>query len=673
MNVLTELKSRFHDSLCQLVDDPTNLLAMIRPAQDAKFGDYQANCAMPLKNKLGKPSREIAEQIIASLDVDDLCDAPEVAGPGFINLRLRDDWLVQQIEHIRHDERLGVDRVPNPKTYIVDFSSPNVAKPMHVGHIRSTVIGDALCRILRFAGHTAISDNHLGDWGTQFGMIIYGYRNFVDSASYEASPVQELGRIYRVVRQAMDALDAKDQIPRLSDDLATQQKALDELRSKTPGKNAPGKVIPEASTDSDTDKSALKKHNKEVRKAEAAFSEATKRLETLKAKVAAIDGDSELSQRLVDHADIRNAVLEETVKLHEGDPANRGLWEEFLPKCREDIQRIYDRLSVSFDYELGESFYHDRLVDVVSSLQSEGLATESEGATCVFLEGFETPMIVRKRDGAFLYATTDLATVRYRMETWDPDAILYVVDFRQGEHFEKFFAASRKMGYSDVELKHVSFGTVLGNDGKPFATRSGDLIGLDGLLDEAESRALKVVTASDNKKPNGPELSQQQREHIARVVGIAALKYADLSQNRESDYVFNYDKMLALTGNTATYLQYSYARVFGIFKRAGADMDALRSSTAKIVLSEPAERVLAKQLLSFSEAIDDTLADYRPNLLTNYVYDLARAFTSFFEKCPVIKAENTDLRDSRLLLCDLTARTLRQSLLLLGIDVVEKM
>ena len=310
---------------------------------------------------------------------------------------------------------------------------------------------------------------------------------------------------------------------------------------------------------------------------------------------------------------------------------------------------------------------------MVTALEEQGLATESEGATCVFLDGFTTPMIVRKRDGAFLYATTDLATVQYRMETWRPDAILYVVDFRQGEHFHKFFQTSRKMGYPDVELKHVSFGTVLGDDGKPFKTRSGDTIGLDGLLDEAEARALRVVTQSDEGKPNGPEWDQQQREHISRVIGIAALKYADLSQNRESDYVFSYDKMLALTGNTATYLQYSYARVHGIFKRSGVDIKALGESTSKISLAEPAERALAKQLLSFSEAIDDTLADYRPNLLSNYLYDLAKVFTSFFDKCPVIKADNDDQRDSRLLLCDLTARTLKQGLALLGIEVLEKM
>ncbi len=656
MNIISELKDRFRASLAPLADDLTELLAMIRPAQDPKFGDYQANCAMPLGKRLGKPPREIAGQIIAALEVGDMCTPPEVAGPGFINIRLRDEWLIRQIEQARHDDRLGVAPVPEPRTYVVDFSSPNVAKPMHVGHIRSTVIGDALCRILRFAGHTAISDNHLGDWGTQFGMIIYGYRHFCDRKQYADNPVHELGRIYRVVRQVMDVLDARDKRPQLAERLAEQEAELEQLRVSVP-----------------PDKAAAKKHGKLIRKVEVALAERRQELAELDRMLAQVAGDADLSQRVEEHADIRNAVLEETARLHEGDAENIRLWEEFLPKCRQDIQRIYDRLGVSFDHELGESFYQDRLAAVVESLTEKGLVEESHGAACVFVDGFDTPMIVRKRDGAFLYATTDLATVQYRMETWQPDAILYVVDFRQGEHFDKFFAAARKWEYPDVELKHVRFGTVLGDDGRPFKTRAGDTVGLELLLDEAERRALQVVAESDEAKPDGPEWNQQEREHIARVVGIAALKYADLSQNRDSDYVFSYDKMLALNGNTATYLQYSYARVHGIFARGKVDIEALRGSDAKITLDAPAERALAMQILRFSEAIDDALADYRPNLLSNYLYELSKTFTAFFEKCPVLKADSDELRESRLLLCDLTARTLKLGLSLLGIEVVEKM
>jgi arginyl-tRNA synthetase len=373
------------------------------------------------------------------------------------------------------------------------------------------------------------------------------------------------------------------------------------------------------------------------------------------------------------HADVRDAVLEETVRLHAGDPENRRLWEEFLPRCRSAIQHIYDRIGVRFDHELGESSYHDRLGGVVESLTRQGLARESEGAVCVFLDGYDTPMIVQKKDGAYLYATTDLATIEFRVHAWHPDEILYVVDFRQAEHFGKLFESARQWGYRDVDLRHISFGTVLGEDGRPFRTRSGDTVGLESLLDEAERRALDVVSASDDGKPSGPELSEEQRSRIAQAVGIAALKYADLAQNRTSDYVFSYAKMLALNGNTATYMQYSYARVHGIFARGNIDIEQLRQSSARIAVDHSAERALGLQLLRFAEAIDEALADYRPNQLTNYLFELAKSFSTFFEECPVLRADSNVQRDGRLLLCDLTARTLKQGLELLGIDVVDKM
>ena len=317
---------------------------------------------------------------------------------------------------------------------------------------------------------------------------------------------------------------------------------------------------------------------------------------------------------------------------------------------------IYRRLNVSFDEELGESFYHDRLGAVVDDFVNKGLATESEGATCVFLDGFEAPMIIRKKDGAFLYATSDLATIQYRMERWSPDAILYVVDFRQADHFEKLFAAARQWGIKDVELRHIEFGTVLGDDGKPFKTRAGDTVGLESLLDAAVQHAAAVVNENDDAKPNGAELSAEQREQIANIVGHAAIKYADLSQNRASDYVYSEEKMVALRGNTATYLQYSYARVKSIFARGEIDIDALRQSGAKISLEHEKERALGLQILRFSEALQEVSADYRPNHLTNYLFDLATLFSGFFEACPVIKAESAELRNSRALLCDLVAQ-----------------
>ncbi len=599
MSILAELKSRFLAALVGYVEEPEQYLDLIRRSQDPKFGDYQANMAMPLAKKLGKKPRDVAAEIIARLDLAGICETPEIAGPGFVNLRISAEKLVALTTEAVADSRIGVASVATPKTYVVDYSAPNVAKPMHVGHIRSTVIGDALCRTLRFLGHRAISDNHIGDWGTQFGMILYGYKNFLDEKAYRENPVLELARLYKLVRKIMDAQDQA----------------------------AKGESI----------------------------------------------ADAELAALSAAHPAINTAAQLETAKLHAGDAENRRLWEEFLPACQDEISRVYKRLNVTFDYTLGESFYEDRLASVVEELEKKGIARESDGAVCVFFEGEETPMIVRKQDGAFLYATTDLATIRYRMDEWKPDAILYVVDHRQGLHFKHLFAAAKLLGYENVELQHVSFGTVLGDDNRPFKTRSGDTVGLESLLDEAVRRAGEIVSANDDAKPNGPEISAERRNEIAEIVGIGALKYADLSQNRTSDYVFSYDKMLAMNGNTATYMQYAYARVRSIFARGGFDAEALRLSGAKITLEAPAERALALEILRFSEALDLTVVDYRPNQLTAYLFDLANRYSTFFENCHVLRAESDELRNSRLLLCDLTARTIQKGLELLGINVVEKM
>jgi arginyl-tRNA synthetase len=549
---------------------------------------------MSLGKRLRRPPRDVAAEVIRSGNLADIAESVTIAGPGFINLRIRDDWLAARLAAAFADERLGVAAVAHPRTFVIDYSAPNVAKPMHVGHIRSTVIGDSLCRTLRFLGHTAVSDNHLGDWGTQFGMILYGYKHFLDPEAYRKDPVHELSRLYRLVA------DRKDLLP---------------------------------------------------------------------------------------------DVLAETAKLHAGDKENLGLWREFMPYCLDEIERTYRRLGVRFDSTLGESFYHDRCGPLVAELLERGIAQESEGAACVFLDGHNVPMIVRKQDGAFLYATTDLATLRYRMETWRPNAILYVVDHRQSLHFEQLFATARRMGYGDVELRHVSFGTVLGEDGRPFKTRSGETVGLEGLLDEAVRRARQIVETNDDAKPGGPELSPEQRARVAETVGIGALKYADLSQNRTSDYVFSYDKMLAMNGNTATYMQYAYARVRSIFATGGVGWGSGRRgegetgrkgeevrtspplplSPSPLLLATPAERALGLELLRFGEALDLVVADYRPNQLTGYLFELANCYSTFFENCPVLRAETPELRQSRLVLCDLTARTIRQGLALLGIEVVEKM
>ena len=654
MNALTEIKNRFSTALAEIVADRAEvprLLGMIRPAQDAKFGDYQANCAMPLGKQLSMAPREVAAQLIGQVAIDDLCQTPEIAGPGFINLTLESAWLKKRLRAAMQDERLGVAPTNSPRKFVVDFSSPNVAKPMHVGHIRSTVIGDALSRILRFVGHEVITDNHLGDWGTQFGMIIYGYKNFLDPTSYDQSPVAELGRLYKFVRQLMDYHDAVKALPDATDLLTIQQSALERVQAEVPG----------------NDKAALKKQKKDVHALSDKINAQKQAIENLQQKIAAVDNDPEFKQIADAHPDIATAVLTETAKLHEGDAENIKLWKEFLPHCMDDINRIYQSLDVSFDYVLGESFYQDQLNDVVLDFSAKGFARESDGAICVFLDDYDTPMIIQKKDGAFLYATTDLATIKYRVDHWQADAMLYVVDHRQHQHFEKLFDAARMWGYADVELTHVSFGTVLGEDGRPYKTRSGVTVGLEGLLDEAEARALAIA------KEQNSELSESQLNANARVVGIGALKYADLAQNRASDYKFSYDKMLALKGNTATYLQYSYARVQGIIRNAGLDLQALRDDPVEFILDHDLERALAVQLIRFGETLDEVLVEYKPNLLCNYLFDLTQTFFQFYDQCHVAKAGSEALKSSRLQLCDLTARTIKTGLSLLGIGVLDQM
>ncbi|MDR3182840.1 MAG: arginine--tRNA ligase [Planctomycetaceae bacterium] len=565
------LKQRFAAALTAITDDAEAYLDSIRPANDPKFGDYQANLAMPLAKKLSQPPRNVAQQIIANLNIGDICEEPEIAGPGFINLRLKNTFITEQLQKAAADtERLGVPVIDSAKrkTYIVDYSGPNVAKPMHVGHIRSTVIGSALARMLRFQGHNVITDNHLGDWGTQFGMIIYGYRNYLDRQAYQQNPVEELSRVYKIVRGKID------------------------------------------------------------------------------------EPDEETAA----------AVLNETAKLHSGSEDNLKIWHEVLPYSKDEIDRIYRRLNITFDYTLGESFYQPMLADTVDDLLRQGIAKESDGAVGVFFDGDEVPFLVRKKDGAFLYGTTDLATVKYRLKKFKPDAVLYVVDFRQTLHFEHLFKTVRLLGINDVELTHIKFGTVLGEDGKPFKTRSGDTVGLNGLLDEA-------VRHAESLRSKEAEAITSGTSSAAEKIGIGAIIYADLSQNRESDYVFSYDKMLAMNGNTAAYMQYAYARIQSIFSRG----NYTPSADGALQIEHPAERALGIELLKFGEVLDGALRDYRPNFLTAYLFELANRYSSFFEQCPVLKADSEELRTSRLNLCALTARTLQKGLELLGIETVERM
>jgi arginyl-tRNA synthetase len=500
-------------------------------------------------------------------------EKPEVAGPGFINLRLRSDWLAAQLQQIAADAHLGVAAASPCRTYVIDYSSPNVAKPMHVGHLRSTIIGDALARLLRFLGHKVISDNHLGDWGTQFGMILWGWKHQRDPKAYQDNPVTELTRLYRLASARVQGGDAT----------------------------------------------------------------------------------------------VEEAARAETAKLHAGDPENVALWQQFVPHSLQALRAVYDRLDIHFDEQLGESAYQPMLPAVVADLQARGLAVDSQGALCVFVEGMEAPFIVRKSDCAFTYATTDLATIKYRKEHFNPDVLLYVVDHRQGDHFKQLFDVAGRWGYGGMHMEHVGFGTIMGQDRRPYRTRDGDVVGLESLLDEAVTRARQVV------EENSPELACEARQQVAETVGLGAVKYADLSQNRLSDYVFDWDKMMAMDGNTATYMQYAYARNRSIFRGGKVDVTPLRTQPPQALLVTDEERALGVQLLRFGEVLDLAAAEYKPNRITDYLWDLAKAYSRFYQKCPVLKAPTPELRQSRLLLCDLTARVIQRGLDLLGIRTVERM
>lgn len=608
MNLLADVRALFQPALAAIVPDTAKVpdfLAMIRPAQDAKNGDYQANFAMPLAKLLGRNPQKVADEIIGALPTNDVIASAVVAGPGFINLKLRDDWIARQIQSLATDPRIGVPPTTTPRTIIIDYSGPNVAKPLHVGHLRSTIIGDALTRLLRFLGHTVITDNHLGDWGTQFGILLYGYKHLLDRPAYEADPVRELARLYVDVRKQF-----------------------------------------RQATDEDDDGAA--------------------------------------------DDPVKTACQQETAKLHAGDPENVALWQQFMPHCLAEIQVIYDRLGIlTFDHILGESFYNPLLAGVVDSLLARGQAAESNGAIVVpnaagtipqtpeEMKKQEPPALVRKRDGAFTYTTTDLATIQYRMETFRPQTMLYVVDFRQSLHFKTLFAAARRWGYADTEFQHLSFGSVLGPDGKPLRTRDGGVPELGELISQAVALGLEKYEASVAERTEHghdvPELTDATKRDIAEAVGIGAVKYADLSQNRTSDYKFDYEKMLATEGNTATYMQYAYARCRAIFRKGEIDCVQFRANAPAVQLTTPQERAVALQLLRLPEALDAAATDYLPHLLTAYLWDLCKAMSRFYDECPVLTAETPALRDSRLLLVDLVGRTIQQTLEILGIRVVERM
>jgi len=549
-----------------------------------EFGDFQYNAALGMAKTVGAAPRAIAEKIVSYLQLNDVSEPPTVAGPGFINVRLKTDYLEKSLARVYADDRLGI-ATATPERIVTDFSSPNVAKEMHVGHLRSTIIGDSIARILEFLGYDVLRINHIGDWGTQFGMLI-GYLREAYPDALTKSEAVDLSGLVNLYKQA-----------------------------------------------------------------KARFDE---------------DPDFQEEARL------------EVVKLQSEMPDSIQAWKLLCAQSRRAFEEIYRILDVKL-IERGESFYNDHLSAVVTDLDGKGLLSESDGALCVFVEGFTNkdggplPLIVQKSDGGYNYSTTDLAAIRYRVDVDKARKLIYVVDAGQRDHFEHVFAVARLAGWAapPVELQHVPFGLVQGADGKKLKTRSGDTIRLQDLLDEAVQRARDLLDS--RLAEEGRDESDEWRASTARIVGIAAVKYADLSQNRVSDYVFSFDKMLALQGNTAPYMLYAYVRVQGIYRKA-ADAAGMAStlSTATFHLAEPQERTLARHLLDLDDILAKISTDYLPNRLCQYLFELSQKFNQFYENCPVLGAQ-ADVRASRLALCDLTARTLKLGLSLLGIPTVDRL
>jgi arginyl-tRNA synthetase len=541
------------------------LTVRVTPATDPTFGDFQCNDAMALAKKAKKPPRAIAEAVCKANPLPPALAKVEVAGPGFINLTLQPAWLARQVTEQAALPRCGIPVPGTGKTVVMDYSSPNVAKPMHIGHIRSTIIGNTLDRLYRALGYRVIADNHLGDWGTQFGIIIQGFRAFVDPAKLAESPVEELERIY------------------------------------------------------------------------------VKSYEQTKTDPAWLD-----------------ACRQELVKLQQGDPENLALWKRFVDLSREEFEKIYQRLDVRFDRYHGESHYNDKLPGVVRQLEAAGLARESDGATVVFLEEEGLPVcIVRKKDGGYNYATSDLATVQSRVAEFQPDRIVYVTDERQQDHFKQFFAISRKLGIT-TRLDHVWFGLMRLPEGT-FSTRQGNVIKLDKMLDEAESRALATIR---EQSPAMPEAAQRE---LAQAVGIGAVKYADLSHDLRTMIVFSWDRALAMDGNSGPYLQYAHARICSLLDKHAEQFPTDDREHSELLLEDPAERRLALQILQFPVAVVRAAELYKPSVLAEYLYELSQAYSSFYQRLSVLKAEHDAQRRSRARLCALVAGVLREGLDLLAI------
>lgn len=582
MTLNQQLENTLGSVLSKILGSPS--CPVVTPANDLRFGDYQSNAAMVLAKANKMNPRSLAEKVIEAWPEKAIASA-EIAGPGFINFRVRPEVYADRMRDAVVDARLGVARISTPLTIVLDFSAPNVAKPMHIGHIRSTILGDSLSRIARFLGHKVITDNHIGDWGTQFGMVTWAWKHVLDEPALVTNPLAELLRLYR---HASDASKTDDSI--------------------------------------------------------------------------------------------REACRLELVKLQQGDAENLAIWTRCLELSKQGLQEIYQRLDVSFDHWLGESAYNEQLAPLVAKLLEKNLARDSEGAVCIFTDGSvkdptkdpflirrdgewtDFPMMIRKSDGGFNYATTDIATLEFRHREWRADAVWYVVDHRQSSHFQQLFAVAARLGLDSMDLRHIAFGTILGTDGKPLKTRAGDLPQLADVLDDAVSASRKTVEERSRVE------TDQERAQLAELIGISAVKFTELAHHRLSDYVFDLDKMVALEGDTAPYLFYSCVRSRSIFRK----LDEAYQPGGMISLTEDAEIHLARLLSRFAEVVPAVLDDCRPNILTSYLLEVARAFHSFFEACPVLKTEGLT-RYTRLTLCDVTAKTLAKGLSLLGIAAPERM
>lgn len=571
-------------AIAQLLPDLQTVDPLLRPTEDARFGDYQANAAMGLAKTLKKNPRQLAQELIDQLQMADLCDAIEIAGPGFINFKLSRTFLQNQLLAMSADERLGIDRVSRAQKCLVDFSSPNLAKEMHVGHLRTTITGEAIARLLEFLGHDVQRINHVGDWGTQFGMLLEYLRESQPDvvAAPEKFAIRDLETFYRAAKQRFDADEAF------------------------------------------ADRSRL-----------------------------------------------------QVVNLQSGDETALTLWRVFVRESLRHCHELYQVLDVKLT-DLGESFYNDRLATVVDSLLQQGIAVEDQGAVCVFLDGFVNregqplPMIIRKSDGGYNYDTTDLAALQYRICEQGIQRAIYVTDIRQAQHFAQVFAAVKKAGWtkSDTILEHIGYGMILGEDRKPFKTRDGNTVRLKDVLQEAIDRARSTLVANERSV----NLSPSEIDQTAKIIGLAAVKYFDLSHSLASDYVFHWDSMLAMEGNTGPYMLYAYARICSIGRKAGVQLNELASK--RILIEHTSERALACELLRFGDVIQTVAATLKPNILTDYLYNLSKVFNTFYDKktgVSVIDAQPVEVRDSRLALCALTARVLKAGLQVLSIGVVEQM